>query len=395
MAKQSYVDFVADLKSRLGEDEAMRRAVGGDFFAVGALQRQLLESLGLRDGQCVVDVGCGSGRLACQLAAYEHLRFMGFDVVPDLISYAKRLCHRDDWEFDVTDGARIRVADGTADFVCFFSVFTHLLQEDCYRYLQEAMRVLRPGGRIVLSFLEFRLIAHWPMFNARSGHLNQFIERDTLLAWARQLGLVVESIHGGDQPHIPLHEDVTWEDGRVMRGKGHLGQSVAVLRVPSPPVATAVQEDTAPSQPHAPEPLPSPIIRIAAARAYVGVGAANLRLSIMVRQNCDLWVRASTRILQQQGYGHLLAAPSLLFFDATGSAIAANAGWQTLPQTTQGMLRELLPAAGSEAQGLDGTDAGLWLQLADGEYSIAVADRQGKEGLIDLEVFQALPSRLR
>jgi 2-polyprenyl-3-methyl-5-hydroxy-6-metoxy-1,4-benzoquinol methylase len=50
--------------------EALRRAVGGEFEAVGKLE-YYLRSLGLTNGHLVVDVGCGSGRLAQQLAVIK------------------------------------------------------------------------------------------------------------------------------------------------------------------------------------------------------------------------------------------------------------------------------------------------------------------------------------
>ena len=78
----SYVEHVARLERRLDTDEALRRAVGGEFMAVGKLEYHLLRSRGLRDDHLVVDVGCGSGRLACQLAPFPAIRYVGCDVVP-------------------------------------------------------------------------------------------------------------------------------------------------------------------------------------------------------------------------------------------------------------------------------------------------------------------------
>ena len=82
---------VARLKQDLNRDGALREAIGGEFVAVGMLEYFLLLSLGLTDGQSGHrDVGCGSGRLARQLAALEKLHYLGVDVVPDLLDYAKQ-----------------------------------------------------------------------------------------------------------------------------------------------------------------------------------------------------------------------------------------------------------------------------------------------------------------
>jgi SAM-dependent methyltransferase len=236
---KSYPNHLAQLRAILPDDAALEAAVGGEFVTIGKLERALLRSLGLTDGHFVVDVGCGSGRLALQLAALPELRYLGTDVVPDLLDHARQLTQRDDWSFVTTDGISIPCENSCADFVCFFSVFTHLAHEDTYRYLREVKRVLKPGGRVVLSFLEFHVPCHWSIFEdyvdrARPGyHLNQFIERDAIIAWAGHLGFHVDFIADGDKPHIPLDEELTWQDGRVIRDRGCLGQSVAVLSKPT------------------------------------------------------------------------------------------------------------------------------------------------------------------
>lgn len=232
---KTYPTHVARLRSQLDEASAFEAAVGGDFMTVGKLERALLRSLGLRSHDLVVDVGCGSGRLALQLSPTPAQRYIGTDIVPDLLDYARRLCRRADWTFLCTKGSTIPCESGAADFVCFFSVFTHLTHEDSFRYLREAKRVIRPGGKIVFSFLEFRLSCHWNIFEhslnttGPGDHLNQFIERAAIEAWAERLELTVELIADGDRPHIPIDEDLAWHGGQVMSGLGNLGQSVAVL----------------------------------------------------------------------------------------------------------------------------------------------------------------------
>jgi SAM-dependent methyltransferase len=234
---KTYPSFVARLRETIKGDAALEAAVGGDFEPMGRLECALLQGLGLSSGQLVVDVGCGSGRLAVHLSTLPEVRYIGTDIVPELLSHAERLCQRKDWKFVLTDGIQIPCADNSADFVCFFSVFTHLTHEDTFRYLAEARRVLKPGGRIVFSFLEFRIYSHWSVFElslrtgSRAGGvpLSQFMGRDAIHSWAHHLDLTIEQINDGDKPHIAIQEDLTFPNGLVMSGQGYLGQSVAVL----------------------------------------------------------------------------------------------------------------------------------------------------------------------
>jgi ubiquinone/menaquinone biosynthesis C-methylase UbiE len=162
-------------------------------------------------------------------------RYLGIDVVDELIAHSASVAGRPDWRFERTNGLVINEQDGQADFVCFFSVMTHLLHEESFTYLREAKRVLRPGGKVVISFLEFQVQSHWAVFEhnlSKIGsryHLNPFMSRDGIQAWARHLGLRVEAIFDGDTPHIPLPEPVVLDDGTVAEGKGNLGQSICIL----------------------------------------------------------------------------------------------------------------------------------------------------------------------
>jgi SAM-dependent methyltransferase len=108
---QAYIDHVRRLEQRVEcKDEAMRLAVGGEFDAVGKLEYYLLRSLGLRSGHLVIDVGCGSGRLARQLASDTSIRYVGTDVVPRLLEAARTAAGRNDWEFRLlkVSGSRVR-----------------------------------------------------------------------------------------------------------------------------------------------------------------------------------------------------------------------------------------------------------------------------------------------
>ena len=215
----------------------MKFAIVDQFEAFGQIEADILHFFGLRDDATLIDVGCGCGRLAIPLSKTHNGAYLGTDVVPDLLEFARESCRRPDWRFEVVDSLRIPAADQSAEMVCFFSVLTHLLHEQSYLYLEEAKRVLKPEGRIVFSFLEFRMPFHWTVFastvddaRGRNEHpLNVFIERDAIQAWARHLGLAVLDFHDGDERFVPLSKPVTLDSGEVLSERGNLGQSICVL----------------------------------------------------------------------------------------------------------------------------------------------------------------------
>jgi SAM-dependent methyltransferase len=234
--RATYPALVKSLRLSHGKEEAMKLAVGGEFEAMGLLELEALKHFGLGGDSYLIDVGCGSGRLAVPLSGYLKGRYLGTDVVPELVEYARRVVGRPDWRFETAEGLSIREADGVADVVCFFSVFTHLLHEQTYAYLREAKRVLKPGGKVVFSFLDFTVADHWHVFEfnlkdlgVNSHPLNVFIGKDTIRVWAEHLGLHVEAVEDGDKRFIPLSKPVVFDDGSVAENFGTIGQSVCVL----------------------------------------------------------------------------------------------------------------------------------------------------------------------
>jgi ubiquinone/menaquinone biosynthesis C-methylase UbiE len=235
---KSYNKQTKELAKKFDKKRAMSLAVGGDFEAAGVLEYSFLIQQGLQKHHTVVDVGCGSGRLAFQLKDFLTVQYLGIDVVPDLYEYAQSICERPDWNFLAAPGLTIPSKDSSADFVCFFSVFTHLLHDESYKYLAEAKRVLKPGGKIVFSFLEFAIPSHWSIFqgvlddNRPDKVLNQFISRDAIKAWTEHLNLQILEINDGDKPHInrvDLDRAVYRENGQEIQPKDSLGQSTCVL----------------------------------------------------------------------------------------------------------------------------------------------------------------------
>ena len=232
---KTYLKHVRLLLKKYPRDQAMQLAVGGRFEPIGRLECNLLIQFGLKKDEYVIDVGCGSGRLADPLSQYLSGKYLGIDIVPELIDYARNLVNRPDWRFEIVEGLSIPENDGKADMVCFFSVFTHLLHEQSYMYLLEAKRVLKPGGKIIFSFLEFSISSHWPVFEenmktvTKDNPLNMFISRDAIDTWASHLNLKIEAFQDDNTPEIPLSNDISLGKEISLTERGSLGQSVCVL----------------------------------------------------------------------------------------------------------------------------------------------------------------------
>jgi len=239
-SKEAYIRHVNALVRDNPYDAAMGLAVGGAPEIIGLLELALLRYAGLHEHSYLIDIGCGSGRLTLPLSCSHKGRYLGTDLVPELLHYNQARAQRSDWRFEEVDRLEIPETDSQADIVCFFSVFTHLLHEQTYLYLEEAKRVLRPGGRVVFSFLE--TTTHWDVFLstvererlAPNGEAvpNVFIDRLSVQNWANALGLVVVDFYSGDEAFIPLEEPIRLDDGQVCANYGALGQSVCVLEKP-------------------------------------------------------------------------------------------------------------------------------------------------------------------
>lgn len=220
---EDYEKLVARLIKTYPIDEAMSHAVGGGYEMFGQIEAGVLETVGLKNGMRLVDMGCGSGRLATVLHQRTEISYVGIDIVQTLLDYAQTKAPK--YQFLLHRGLSIPQPDNSTDMVSAFSLFTHLLHAETYIYLEECVRILKPGGKIVFSFLEFAEPAHWVVFDhtkkataAETGdHLNMFIERGAIDVWAARLGIAVEQYISATSP--------VWN--------GHaLGQAIVVLQKP-------------------------------------------------------------------------------------------------------------------------------------------------------------------
>ncbi len=120
---------------------------------VGNVLRRLevvdLDLLGVQPGARALDVGCGVGRLLLRLQG-RGCDVIGIDILRrDLLTARSHLAAEPLVSLLAGDGGRIPFVDASFDFVTCTETLEHAADDALM--LRELARVLRPGGRLVLS----------------------------------------------------------------------------------------------------------------------------------------------------------------------------------------------------------------------------------------------------
>lgn len=127
----------------------------------------LREKVGINPSDTVLEIGCGMGRVAAHLAPHCRL-WIGCDVSPNMLKFAReRLATFPNIELVETSGYDLApIKSASIDIVYCIVVFMHLDEWERYGYVEEAYRVLRPGGRLCVSNLNLCSDKGWAVFEA-------------------------------------------------------------------------------------------------------------------------------------------------------------------------------------------------------------------------------------
>jgi len=134
-------------------DAAMARGIEAIYRTpdVAGQRSATLAALALRPGECALDVGVGPGLLAFDMALTvgEGGRIAGVDASEPMLEIARRRCAQTPWtDFRTADATALPFEDETFEAVVSTQVYEYVPELE--RALEEAARVLRPGGRIVV-----------------------------------------------------------------------------------------------------------------------------------------------------------------------------------------------------------------------------------------------------
>ncbi len=146
-------DLAQTVSKNIGyTDEELKSVPEGANLGLGCGNPVAMASLA--EGETVLDLGSGAG-FDCFLAADKvgkTGRVIGVDMTPEMIEKARANAQKGDYqnvEFRLGEIENIPAADNSVDVVISNCVIN--LSPDKGRVFQETFRVLRPGGRLMVS----------------------------------------------------------------------------------------------------------------------------------------------------------------------------------------------------------------------------------------------------
>jgi SAM-dependent methyltransferase len=141
-----------------------------EFFASGDKSAGAIkEMLGIDQESVVLEIGCGVGRIGKYLALHCK-RWIGTDISSEMLAHARKNTseHKNVQLIELQECSLKEIPTESVDCLYCTAVFMHLDEWDRFRYVSEAFRVLRPGGRCYFDNLNLAGDQGWAIFEKMS-----------------------------------------------------------------------------------------------------------------------------------------------------------------------------------------------------------------------------------
>ncbi|MDJ1181782.1 class I SAM-dependent methyltransferase [Roseofilum casamattae] len=125
----------------------------------------ILRDLNLSSGESFLEIGCGIGAvLGIILENFPDLKVAGIDIESAQIEYARQHLHRlgFDNKIDLRVGNASQLPWPDSSFDCVYTIWFLEHVANPQVILEEAYRVLKPGGRIILNETDYKTQLIWP-----------------------------------------------------------------------------------------------------------------------------------------------------------------------------------------------------------------------------------------
>jgi ubiquinone/menaquinone biosynthesis C-methylase UbiE len=123
------------------------------LLGMGSVHRQLVNQARIKSDQRILEIGCGTGNLAILIKRlYPGAEVIGIDPDPKALARAQRKAGREALSVQLDRGfaEELPYPDASFDRVLSALMFHHLGPEEKEKMLDEARRVLKPGGSLHL-----------------------------------------------------------------------------------------------------------------------------------------------------------------------------------------------------------------------------------------------------